>query len=108
MWRFKTILVLSPALLICGSCVERYDPPTSDANPNYLIVDAFLNGSSSVATISLSRSISLTSSDAPFKEKNALVTIEDDQGEIYAIPEIEGGVYSLSGLLLDNKKKYRL
>ena len=59
-------------------CKEKYDPPATKENPNFLVVDGFLNNSSDTTFIRLSRTRNLDSNLLNSGERNADMLIEDN------------------------------
>jgi hypothetical protein len=108
--RLRFILVI---LLAGVSCVEPYEPPEISGNPNFLVVDGFINGTENSATVILSRAVSLTSEEsfAPIIENpgNPIqVSIVGENGNIYNLNKTGDGHYFSTGLPLDPGVKYRL
>lgn len=94
--------------LIAMACVDPYNPPVVRQDTHYLVVDAYLNSSDGVATVTLSRTQPLYSTDPPPQESDAVVTLEDDQGATYALQHQGSGQYTTSGLTVSTAKKYRM
>jgi len=100
-------------LLICVlfyACKEKYLPVVKDINPNYLVVDGFINTGADSTIFKLSRTFKLESKAVTSPEKAAIVTIESDAGLKYPLPELalKAGTYATPALNLDQTKKYRL
>lgn len=91
-----------------AGCLDPYDPPVSEDEVNILAVDGFLDTSEGVASVSLTRAMSLASSDAPTAETNAQVTLLNNSGDAYALQESEAGQYSVTGVSIDNEAQYRI
>jgi len=83
-------------LLVCilGACIEPYDPPLNDADINHLVVDGFVNTSQGIATVTLTRTRPVKSSEAVPPVTGAFVAIEDDNGSNYPLYETASGFYS--------------
>ncbi len=81
-------------LITASACIEPYDPPLNDEDLNYLVVDAFLDGSDGVATVKLSRSLPVKSSDPIPLVEGAVVRIEREGGASYALDQTTAGVYA--------------
>lgn len=94
--------------IILASCIEPYQPPSSINNPNYLVIDALVNGNEGSAIVNLQRSITLTSLENPARENGAFVSIQDDKGESWILNANESGSYSISGINFTSENKYRL
>lgn len=100
-------------LVICillYSCREKYLPEIKDINPNYLVVDGFINTGADSTIFNLSRTFKLESKAVTAPEKAAIVTVESDAGTSYVLPEsaLKPGVYAVPALNLDQTKKYRV
>lgn len=94
------------SILVSG-CLEPYTPPTSELNPDYLVVDAFLNATAGSVTVSLHRTIPLSSSDHGKPENDATVLLKDDDGTTYHLQAETDGLY-LAYLAASTGKKYKL
>jgi hypothetical protein len=104
---YRYLIFLFTTLATAG-CLEPYPPPGGTGNVNHLVVEGFVNTKDNTATIALTRTAILSTSENPAKETGADVKLEDEQGFVGTIPESEPGVYRKTGLLLDRQKKYRL
>nr|WP_294795470.1 DUF4249 domain-containing protein [uncultured Mucilaginibacter sp.] len=107
----KTGLVF--ALTLCVfiyACKEKYVPQIKDVNPNYLVVDGFINTGADSTIFRLSRTFKLESKAVMAVERAAIVAIESDAGGSYLLYELPAkpGVYAVPPLNLDQSKKYRL
>src|SRR6188768_333793 len=91
-----------------ATCVEPFDPPLSDNEVNFLVVDGFVNTSDNSATVKLTHAVSLASSDPFMPEKNAVVSIEEESGGSFVLSEQGAGVYTANSLPLNLAKKYKL
>jgi len=80
------------AMIIFG-CVEPYDPPLDNEDINLLVVDGFLNVTDDSATVSLSRTLPVKSTDDLPRESGAQVWIENDEGAVFMLAELTPGVY---------------
>jgi Domain of unknown function (DUF4249) len=105
---FLNIFKNGLAIVLFASCVEPFSPPYSDADVNFLVVDGYINTSDNSATVKLSRAASLASSDAIIAERNAIVSIEDEDGNFFSLSEQSEGTYGLSSISLNLLKKYKL
>lgn len=79
--------------LLGFSCVEPYDPPLSDEHLNLLVVDGFLNATDDRATVSLTHSLPVKSTDPVPAESGALVWVEDEAGTAFVLTETALGRY---------------
>jgi uncharacterized protein DUF4249 len=103
-------LLLLLALLFSTGCKEKYEPSLKETNLSYLVVDGFLNNSADTTFIRLSRTRKVSEGTKNTGEQNALVTIEDLNGNVlYHFEEINSdGTYIIPGINLDAGNKYRL
>ncbi|HMF72891.1 MAG TPA: DUF4249 domain-containing protein [Flavitalea sp.] len=86
-------------LFMASACVEPYDPEVEDTDANFLVVEGFLNASDGSATVTLTRTVPVTSGEKTPPESGASVSIEVEQGLTYPLAETSGGVYT--GLVND-------
>jgi hypothetical protein len=93
---------------LCMSCLEPYSPPANLNNVNHLVVDGFMNASKGSAAVTLSRTVSISSTDLPTPESKATVTIEDEHGIAQNLSEQALGIYESTVLALSFEKNYRL
>jgi len=102
----QCLMLLS--LTWAAGCVEPYSPPASGNAPDYLVVDGFINLSGDSASVRLSHTVALSSTDAPAPESGSAVSVEDDDGGTFPLLERSAGEYSASGLSLNTTRTYRL
>jgi hypothetical protein len=100
-------LVLSLGILVTA-CIEPYPAPVVDGDINYLVVDGSVDGLDGTATVTLSHAVPLASTEPPPPELDAEVSLEDNNGNTYTLTEIGNGVYTQTGLPVDDNKEYRL
>ncbi|AHM61504.1 hypothetical protein D770_16250 [Flammeovirgaceae bacterium 311] len=104
--RSSIIFFLLAACYFTG-CVRPYEPPILAEGDNYLVVEGYLAGGSPT-TILLSRTSSLSSTEAILPETDAGVTIESQGGATYNLQETAPGAYTSQHLDLDPLDHYRL
>jgi hypothetical protein len=104
MRNFVAIILM---LIVFGGCRKPYNPPVIASSVNYLVVEGVINGGADSTIIKLSRTVSIAKSTVN-PEKNAVVTVENDQNNSYPLSQISPGTYATVGLNLDNTRKYRL
>ncbi len=75
-----------------AGCVEPYSPPASGNAPDYLVVDGFINLSGDSASVRLSHTVALSSTDAPAQESGSTVSVEDDSGGTFCCRNDQPGV----------------
>lgn len=103
------IAVILSCVMLCA-CKERYLPVIKDINPNYLVVDGFINTGADSTIFKLSRTFKLESKAVIAPERAAIVMVESEAGLSYTLPELplKAGTYAVPALNLDQTKKYRL
>lgn len=96
-------------ILFAGGCVDPYRPPEITSPGSYLVVNGFINSApSTTSTIKLSRSQSLTDTEAPTAETKAIVAIESQSKATYPLIEETAGTYTLAGVTVQSGETYRL
>ncbi len=94
-------------LIITFGCVEPYFPEASEEVGDILVVDGFLNSTEQKARVKLSHATWLYSDSAFIPEKNAVVFLEEENGNSYPL-SMTGVIYEASNIKVDNSKNYRL
>jgi len=102
-----SVLFMMTAVLAAG-CLDSYPPPKGKGTANTLVVEALIDPASGTGSVTLTRSVPLASEDRPKAESRADVTIEDESGFSFKLPETEPGIYKISSAALSVDKKYRL
>jgi hypothetical protein len=99
-------------ILFLVSCVEPYYPPDLEKNEaDILVVDGFVNASTSAARVNLTKAVGLESEVERVGVSGANVKIESEDGQEFILQEQSGdlsGVYTAEGLILDFTKLYKL
>lgn len=90
-----------------GACKKKYDPPHSDTDLGYLVVEGLINSGQGPTNIKLSRTIRLDTSYSSY-ELNAFVRVEGEHNNFFPLAEKGKGLYSISQLHLNDNEKYRL
>lgn len=103
-WNIEAMWIL----LILAACVEPYDPPLDDAQPDYLVVDAFLDITKGQATVKLTRTLPVKSHEPVPSQRAAIVRIEDGDGLFYDLSESSPGLYTGNVISADPYSVYRL
>jgi hypothetical protein len=107
------LLVTRYALFIfvlVTSCLDPYEPPTAKNNPEFLVVDAFLNttpGKEAVEVI-LSYTTPLNSTAGPAPDDYAVVELQSDEGNSVPLFWIGKGKYAAYGNLTSPGHTYKL
>ena len=103
----KLLLIFAILGILIPGCIDPYEPPVSNAETNFLVIDGNINSTGNVAIVKLSRAIALAST-APFPpETGATVFIEDENNQLTALPEVADGIYSVNKIF-DTELQYRL
>lgn len=97
-------------LVLCygSGCKKSYTPPAINSPGSYLVVEGVINTFLGPTTIKLSKTVNLSAASANNPVLGATVTIENDKGGTYPVPEVGNGVYVSAVLNLDNTANYRL
>lgn len=90
-------------------CVEPYVPEGVRENPDFLVVDGFINASNNTATVKLTKAVGLNAEGTAPTVMDANVTIESSSGEIFALLySLENGGSYNGPIAVDYTKKYKL
>jgi hypothetical protein len=92
------------------SCKKAYNPPASQINYKYLVIDGVLaNSPDSPSVIRLSRTVQLTdTTTSSTPEAGAKVSVQGSSGEIFSFTEMPVGIYKSIPLTLNYNEQYRL
>jgi len=104
---FKYIAAIFLITLVVA-CKKPYNPPAISAAGSYLVVAGIINSGSDSTTITLSRTVSLSSKVTTNPVFNAIVAVQSDQNVTYPLTETTNGNYVCAGLNLNSVNKYRL
>ena len=96
------------ALVLTGSCIESFQPPTTLTEFNYLIVNGFLIDGEDSTVIKLSRTQTLANKPNEVREFNARVQVEEDNGTIHLLEDRKNGSYAMAPLNLNEQTPYRI
>src|SRR3978361_1980693 len=105
---FKLYILIILVFVTVDGCKKPYLPPIVANSPSYLVVEGVINPGTDSTVIKLSRTIPLSSKDAPTPELNAKVVVESDANGSYPLTETGKGYYVAAGLNLSITNKYRL
>ena len=102
--------ILVFVMLIGVTCKKPYNPPATQVNYQFLVIDGVLvNSPDSPTVIRLSRTVKLTdTTTASSPETGAAVSVEGSSGENFKLVETPGGIYQSAPLLLNTSSKYSL
>lgn len=103
----KNNWTLTLCLLLSG-CLEPYQPPVTDDEVNFLVVDGFVNTSDHTVDVILSRALVLWKVASPKPETDAQVILEEKSGNSYPLNELPQGKYTFSSAEITAGKEYRL
>jgi hypothetical protein len=80
-----------------SGCTKVIDVDLDDAEPNY-VIEGEVNGGETIHTISISKTVDFTADNNFPAVSNALVTLQDNMGNIEILTEAEPGKYKTSNL----------
>ncbi|CAM1344642.1 DUF4249 domain-containing protein [Tenacibaculum amylolyticum] len=92
MAKFKKYTYLILLLIIASSCIETFEFKTASFDAN-LVVRAIITNELKQHTVELSRTIPIDSTKLD-PERNAIVSITNDAGEMYNFQETQDGIYT--------------
>jgi hypothetical protein len=97
-------------LVLASACLEPYEPPTSKSNPEFLVVDAFLNTTPGRGAIevTLSYTTPLNSSAGPAVDDYAAVELYNDAGNYIPLFWMGKGKYAVYGDLTTPNHTYKI
>jgi len=95
-------------LIVVTGCLEPYNPPEITDDIDILVVDGFINSSDQVATVRLTKAVPLSADSDDDLGVNAIVEVEDENGNIQTLNAEGNGHYSLSPIQVTAESKYRL
>lgn len=96
----KRVILL---LLLFTGCIDPYFPPDLKSSEAFLVVDGFIDVTAK-SVIKLTRTQSLTTTDAIILETGASVWIEDEAGEKINLVEESEGSYALPSQSFSSSK----
>ena len=94
-------------ILLLAGCKEAYNPPVETSNPNYLVVEGNIVVGDSTF-IHLSRTIGINDTSIIQPERNAIVSVESEDGESYGLQNMFNGNYFSPLLPISSTRNYRL
>ncbi len=103
-----TILLISIACGLVGSCLEPYHAVVPKTSQNSLVVDGIMAGPEGVTTIRLSRAHGVDLKNESLTEHGASVRIESDDGDSFDLAEGPDGTYTRMSLPATTAHSYRL
>jgi len=104
----KRVAYILFLMIVVIGCKKPYNPPAITAPNGYLVVEGVINSSSDSTTITLSRTVNISSNITSNPVLHAVVAVESDQNVVYPLTETTNGNYVSAGLNLDDTHTYRL
>lgn len=98
-------MVSVAVMLTC--CVESFDLPVNGSAVRFLVVDGFLNTTNGEVNVNLRRSVKITESEILF-EANAVVMLEDSEGNQSPLNELDPGRYQGTAPAPGAERQFRL
>ena len=95
-------------LLVVVGCVKLYSPPAITGKGSYLIVEGVIKAGPDSTTITLSRTVNISSLNTANPVLNAIVSVVSDANVSFPLTETSNGNYISPGLSLDGTRQYRL
>jgi hypothetical protein len=102
-WIFFCVIIFFVA-----DCKQPYNPPVKSPSTGYLVVEGFINSGSSGTSIQLTRTTKLIDTTSIIYEHGALLTIESNASDSFALSETGNGVYTSGAINLNLTEQYRL
>lgn len=107
MLRASLITIVIFALVLFQHCREPYDPAMENNVVSYLVVEGMIN-TDGVTTIQLSRTRRVSEKENRQVESGAVVEIESDNNNRYALADRGEGIYRSGFNALPKDRRYRL
>src|ERR1700679_287369 len=96
-------------LVIPGmGCRKPYNPPAIAFPGSYLVVAGVINAGPDSTTITLSKTVGVSTGGAANTVPDATVSVVSDQGVVYPLTATGNGNYFSAGLNLNITHQYRL
>ena len=95
-------------LILIVGCIESYIPDFDQSDAKLLVVDGFVNASENRVTARLRYTLPLNSLEPSPAENFAAVSLEDDQGNSWALSNVGDGNYTLEAFSADLHTRYKL
>jgi hypothetical protein len=90
------------------TCKKPYNPPVITGSGSYLVVGGIINSGADSTTITLSRTVNISSVSTINPVLGAQVSVVSDYGLVFPLTETTNGNYVSAGLNLDAAHHYRL
>jgi hypothetical protein len=108
MKQHATHILILLAGVVLASCVEPYQPTLSEHHQDILVIEADIDATAHIASVTLTHAMSLDDTLGAVAETGAQITVEEQAGSSYPLSEIKAGRYEATGLSIDLNKQYRL
>jgi hypothetical protein len=95
-------------LIVAFGCRKPYDPPAISGTASYLVVGGVINAGPDSTTITLSRTVNVSSANTANPVLGATVAVVSDQNVRFPLTETTNGNYVSPNLNLDVAHQYRL
>lgn len=107
--RYRLVFLLFLLMVLLWACREPFEAEIPGANTGFIVVDGYIDvGANSITYIKLSRTTPVNEKAFFMPEQGALVTIEDEESNIFPLSEVSPGNYKSLPLSLPQAKSYRL
>jgi len=94
-------------LVLPAGCIQKFQPMLSSAPTGYLVVEGIINGSGGSASVTLSRTTTLSDTSIVFEE-GAMVQVEGNDNSVHIFTSQGNGIYCIADLSLSSAGQYRL
>jgi hypothetical protein len=90
----KIFFIISIIELTSVSCLDPYDPPKSNSQTDFVVIDGHINSTKNEIIVKIGKSISLSDTDGYPPVTKATVFVEDNTNQFVLVSETNPGVYS--------------
>ncbi len=107
----RAVLIRVFLITLPVACVEPYYPPAGTGTGNQMVINGYIDGTTRVATVKLTRGIPLAEPSQPAREAGADVVIVGSDGTEYVLKEEDAnqpGVYTATDLTFNDNAVYNL
>jgi hypothetical protein len=104
----KVMFIALVAFCTFPGCRKPYNPPAINAPNGFLVVEGVINPGSDSTSITLSRTVNISSNVTVKPVTGAIVSVVRDDNQAYPLAEAGNGTYTSPGLNLDNSHQYKL
>jgi hypothetical protein len=103
----KIFFIISIIELTSVSCLDPYDPPKSNSQTDFVVIDGHINSTKNEIIVKIGKSISLSDTDGYPPVTKATVFVEDNTNQFVLVSETNPGVYS-TNYSFDSNREYRI